>query len=234
MAKIQFGGTVMDARGKVGGGMYSKNRSGAYIKRKVTPTNPNTGPQTVVRTHFTDLTKAWGGTLTPANRTNWNNFAALWPRTDVFGNSVKISGQNMYISLNQRALQIGSAIIADPPADLTVASIPVDSTSLVVASTPGSMIFNQTALKPAASSAFYVFATPALPPGRSPKLSDYRYIGSPTPATTGFPAGVDVSTFWEDVFGTIVAGAKYGVRVGTIDNITFGVNIAVEMVAISS
>jgi hypothetical protein len=55
MAKINFGQTVNDARGKLGGTVFSKNKSGAYTRRKVTPANPRTVAQSRVRNFFGTL-----------------------------------------------------------------------------------------------------------------------------------------------------------------------------------
>lgn len=45
MAKIKFGMMMTDARGKLGGQVFSKNRSGSYVRTKVTPVNPQTTTQ---------------------------------------------------------------------------------------------------------------------------------------------------------------------------------------------
>jgi hypothetical protein len=52
MAKIKFGMMMTDARGKLGGHVFSKNRSGAYVRTKVTPVNGQTTAQTGVRAIF--------------------------------------------------------------------------------------------------------------------------------------------------------------------------------------
>ena len=66
---------------------------------------------------------------------------------------------------------------------------PFDLSSVTATTT--SLVFNQTAADPeGVGTSWYIFATPGLPPGRNPKLSDYRYIAAPAAATTGFPAPV--------------------------------------------
>lgn len=230
--KVQFGNIASDARGKIGGTTYSKNRSGAYAKRKTSPTNRNTTAQSVVRTNFTGLTKAWGSVLSGAQQTEWNNFATLWPRTDVFGNSVKISGQNMFISLGQRALQIGLPYLLDPPADLSVIPIPIDPTSLEV--NPATIQFAQNGAAADATQLFYIFATPPLPPGRQPKSSDFRFIASQAGAVAPYPAEVSMTAAYIAVFGAPSTGSRVGFAVGTINNVTFGVDQAVQMNVITS
>jgi len=46
--KMKFGAIVVDGRGKIGGHVASKNRGGAYLRTKVTPSNPQTGYQAAV------------------------------------------------------------------------------------------------------------------------------------------------------------------------------------------
>lgn len=49
MALVQFGGGILDARGSIGGQVFSKNRFGNYMRARITPVNPNSARQAVVR-----------------------------------------------------------------------------------------------------------------------------------------------------------------------------------------
>ena len=57
--KLKFGAIVTDGRGKIGGHVASKNRSGAYLRTKVTPSNPNTVAQVQVRSILASLSQSW-------------------------------------------------------------------------------------------------------------------------------------------------------------------------------
>lgn len=59
--KLKFGAIVVDGRGKIGGHVASKNGAGAYLRTKVTPTNPQTARQSFVRALFAAITAAWSG-----------------------------------------------------------------------------------------------------------------------------------------------------------------------------
>lgn len=50
---------AVDGRGKIGGHVASKNRSGAYARIKVTPVNPQTTFQQVARNLLTSLSQGW-------------------------------------------------------------------------------------------------------------------------------------------------------------------------------
>lgn len=51
-----FGPNVEDLDGKVGGIVYSKNKSGSYIKAHVKPRNPNSNAQSTIREQMPNIT----------------------------------------------------------------------------------------------------------------------------------------------------------------------------------
>jgi hypothetical protein len=115
MAKIKFGMMMTDARGKLGGQVFSKNRSGAYIRTKVTPTNPQSTFQSAVRQSFGAFSQAWSG-LTDAQRTAWDGAVSQWSTTDIFGDLKNPTGKNLYLRLNQQATQAGFSSFTAVPA----------------------------------------------------------------------------------------------------------------------
>jgi hypothetical protein len=114
MAKIKFGMIVTDGRGKLGGQVFSKNRGGAYIRTKVTPTNPQSTAQTLVRQSFAEYSQNWSA-LTAALITAWNASVSSWSKTDIFGDLRNPTGKNLYLRLNQNATLAGYPGISSPP-----------------------------------------------------------------------------------------------------------------------
>ena len=106
MAKIKFGMIVTDGRGKLGGQVFSKNRGGAYIRTKVTPSNPQSPAQTVVRQAFAEFSQNWSA-LTAELITAWNAAVSSWSTTDIFGDLRSPTGKNLYLRLNQNAVLAG-------------------------------------------------------------------------------------------------------------------------------
>lgn len=104
MAKIKFGMMMTDARGKLGGQVFSKNRAGAYVRTKVTPSNPRTISQMESRSILGTLSAGWNA-LTDAQRASFNNAVSAWQKTNIFGDMVKPTGKNLYTSLNKNLLQ---------------------------------------------------------------------------------------------------------------------------------
>lgn len=119
MAKIKFGMMMTDARGKLGGQVFSKNRSGAYVRTKVTPSNPRTPDQMAGRGILGSLSASWSG-LTDLQRRAWNNAVSDWEKTDIFGDSRKPTGKNLFTGLNKEIEQSGGTRILVPPAKIII------------------------------------------------------------------------------------------------------------------
>lgn len=115
--KIKWGALVVDGRGKLGGHVASKNRGGNFLRTKVTPSNPSTLAQTLVRTIFAIISTAWS-TLTGAQRASWNNAVEDFSTTDIFGDIKKPSGKNLHQKLNQNLLLVGGSVLNTAPAKL--------------------------------------------------------------------------------------------------------------------
>lgn len=96
-----------DLSGSLGGIVASHNRGGPYFRNRAIPTNPATPEQVVLRTAMTVLVAAWNDDLTPAQRTNWETYAANVPLTNRIGESRNVTGQNMYVRGNIVAIQTG-------------------------------------------------------------------------------------------------------------------------------
>ena len=99
MARIKFGMMMTDARGKLGGQVFSKNRSGAIVRTKVTPRNPQTFAQASARSRLGSFSSGWAS-LTEEMREGWNSAAAGVTLTNVFGDAYNPSGKNYYVMLN--------------------------------------------------------------------------------------------------------------------------------------
>lgn len=190
--KIKFGAIVADGRGKIGGHVASKNRSGAYMRTKVTPTNPNTIAQSEVRSLFASLSQNWR-MLTPAERLAWNNAVSDWQSTDIFGDIKKPTGLNLYVKLNANLSSVSAGLLTLPaqkgetpsayPVSATY-SLATKSVTLVMSDNSGDTID------------VIVRATPPVSPGVSFVKSELRVIGN-----------------YQGALGTVVASgyvAKFG------------------------
>lgn len=110
MAKIKFGMFMTDARGKVGGQVFSKNRGGAYVRTKVTPANGQTARQSFVRQLLGAISQSWSG-LPQSARDSFDGAVAQWSKTDIFGDIRNPTGKNLFTRLNINLANSGQAEI---------------------------------------------------------------------------------------------------------------------------
>jgi hypothetical protein len=214
MAKIKFGMMMTDARNKLGGQVFSKNRGGAYIRTKVTPVNPATTFQLAVRAVFAFLSQNWRA-LTEAQRDAWNTATANFTSTDIFADVRTPSGINLYKKLNQNLSTAGQAFIATPPLPATV--LPVLLDNIVADAAPQTLTLNDAIGPVPAGHTLIIEATPNLSPGKNFVKSEFAIIGTRAAATV-FPIAAIAD--YTAKFGAMVAGQKVFVRCRTINNTT--------------
>lgn len=220
MAKFNASGVGGDIRGKLGNSVFSRNKGGAIIRQKVTPNNPKTASQQQVRQNFGQNSKAWSGTLTQDQRNAWTAFAAANPVNNVFGNSITLTGLAMYNRLNQVLLQIGAAVISDPPVAYSVEQLP-GATALSVDSDGGELdvILTTAAGSVSSATSYYIFATPGLAPGKTPNQSLYRFVAA-MPAGSSIGGSIDITTPYQTKFGLPSAGTQVWCDVAQVNNET--------------
>lgn len=114
MALIQPGPIASDIRGSMGGSVFSRNRSGLYIRRRVAPVNPQTPSQTQIRDYVAQLQARFRDTLTAAQRAAWAASANASTAKNKLGLGITLTPQNVYLKINTIALKVGLSEIDDP------------------------------------------------------------------------------------------------------------------------
>lgn len=212
--KAKFGAIIVAGSGKIGGHVASKNRSGAYIRTKVTPVNPQTSYQQGQRTDFTSLAQGWRA-LTQAQRDAWNAAVDGFKRTDVFGDLKTPSGFNLYMRLNGNILAVGKTVISTPPLPSDVSAFTSISLAADFSDTSLDLTF---APAIAVGTSVQLFASPALSAGKAFVKSELRLIDTLI-STDVSP--VDIAAAWQAKFGSFpAAGSKIFVAVKQVDDIT--------------
>lgn len=135
MALIKFGQIIAEARGSLAGTVFSRNTAGSYMRQKVSPVQPRTPAQTLVRTLLTAVAQTWRG-LTEAQRVAWNTVAPLFPNVNVYGDNVPLTGFGLHSKLNRNRQEVNEALLTDPPAQeevegLTALSLAIDNAEVV-------------------------------------------------------------------------------------------------------
>jgi len=116
--------------GSVGGVVASHNKGGAYLRNRSVPTNPRTNRQQLARQALGGAAESWK-TLTGAQREQWEGYSSSTPVVNRLGESITLSGFNMYVRAYAFFVSAGEAaqVVSDGPAvpglvslgDITVA-----------------------------------------------------------------------------------------------------------------
>lgn len=212
--KMKFGAIVVDGRGKIGGHVASKNRGGAYLRTKVTPSNPNTSLQAAVRNRLTALAQGWRN-LTASERESWNNAVANFAGTNIFADKVNPSGINLYTKLNANLLEVGSAAITLAPLPSEVVPVLTVSATAAAGVPAFSVVFTPTPVP--AKTAFIIRATGQVSTGVSNLKGKFRNVDVLLFADT---SPKNLLSAYTAKFGSLVAGQKIGVEIVPVNTVT--------------
>lgn len=203
MAKVMYGGGVSQMSGSQAGTVHSRNRGGFYTRNRVSPLNPNSATQVMVRSQISDLSTQWSTVLTQAQRDAWTALAAAFPTTDVLGQVIVLTGLQMFVRQNTPLGYAGESYLLDAPINLDVtsltslaATVDVSASTMLIDFAPGPV---------PAGHDLQVYATPLLSPGVSYVKNKVRIISTLTAATA---TPVDVKDDWAAMFGTLPAAGQ--------------------------
>lgn len=132
MALIKLGGGVSDIRGSIGGTVFSKNRYGSYTRNRTIPVNPGSAAQTKIRACSGQIRDAWFNTLTTAQRAAWAVYANNVQVQNRLGETITLTGWNMFARTNLAMLYNDYDIVADAPTEFSLAE--QDSTLAITVS----------------------------------------------------------------------------------------------------
>lgn len=209
MAKLLFTAFLADARGKLNGSVFSKNRGGAYVRTKVTPTNPQTSYQSLVRSRLANFSAAWRG-LSESVRAQWNASVSTFARTNVFGAQKLLSGHQLYVGLNSQIEAAGGSAITSPPLPLGATSLTALAIAIDISDTEVEATFAPTV---PTGHAMVVEATAPMSPGISNYSNQFRQIAVTAAAATS------PQNYWADYiakFGAPAAGQKVALRLRNV------------------
>lgn len=131
MGIIIFESPVAGIRGKVGGLIYSANKSGAYIKGWGRGSNPRTALQTAHRSSLIQFAQSWGA-VSAENKTAWDVFAALEAqnKTNPLGETFSVSGFSWFVGININRANVGQAQLDTAPTVAIPGTPTIESTFL--------------------------------------------------------------------------------------------------------
>lgn len=213
MSKIKWGAIVVDGRGKLGGHVFTKTRSGATMRTKVTPVNPQTPAQAAARSRLGSQSQAWRG-LTEAQRIGWNDLAQRTAKTNIFGDQYFPTGKNLFTGLNSNLLLIGTVPIVNTPelVEMPVvlnASVRIDGPPFEV-NTSFSFTGNTANVK------LVCEATAPMSAGRFNFDGSYRIVSTDSAEM----ASLELGLLYQSKFGMPSTGQKVGFRFYFVEETT--------------
>lgn len=225
MAKLKFSAWLSDARNKLNGSVFSKNRYGNYIRNKTTPVNPQTPYQQAQRQMLGSLSAQWRS-LTTAQRQGWIDAAPNFPVTDAFGDTIILAGNALFIALNKNLINAGEESIDSAPTPEQTPTLAISDLT-AAAGTPALSFTIDPSTAPA-NHVLFVKATPGLSPGINFVKNRLRFIGLGTISS----GSVDILTEWQDRFGTLVAGQRISVVAYFVNSATGQAGVPVKATVI--
>jgi hypothetical protein len=122
--------------GSQAGTTASHNRAGQYYRNRRSPVQPvGTGRRAFIRSTFGNMSKAWSA-ISPAQQAAWSAYAESYPRTDSLGQSIKLTGQQMFVACNTSLMNAGLSQLNDPPVSNAVTPVGIITFSATNTGTP--------------------------------------------------------------------------------------------------
>lgn len=212
---------ISEARGKLGGSVFSRNASGQYVRAKTQPANPQTVSQQANRALFATAAKQWS-LLSEATRAQWSGAAAGLVRRDSLGQKFTPSGFNTYLRAYFNIQVYGGGAAPTSPfgaaltpdtAVLTLFAFPVGSGKALLQVTKAASVAWP-------GSGWKAWGSLCQPPGvnfMGPAM--YRRLGTPDSVSTNT---MQLENAYFHTFGAQpwVVGTRLFVKIAHVDAIT--------------
>lgn len=140
MALVKYGGGIVQMSGSIAGNTHARNRFGNYIRPRTKPVNPRSARQMGARVLMMFLAEQWRESpMTSTIRTAWQTYANSVNWLNKLGESVKLTGFNMFIRGNTSLMTAGGDLITAAPTDL---GLPAADPTLAVTSSAATQLLS--------------------------------------------------------------------------------------------
>jgi hypothetical protein len=204
--QVKFGAIIVDGSGKVGGHVITRNHYGKAMRTKVTPAQPHSSAQQIVKARMTAAAQAWRG-LNSGVREAFASLAANVSRTNAFGDVSRLSGFALFMRLNRNLSEAGGSPLTTCPVQPVSQSV-LTLTLAAAAGTPNVTLGGTASDTPTAFTLIMQF-TPQISAGIAYANSKFRTLAHQVGAAT---ITYDGTTSYPAKFGTLVAGNKIFAR----------------------
>lgn len=212
MAKIMPGSLAGAVSGAVGNDVFSHNRYGSYIRKRVIPTKRDTVYTLAARNQLMQASRGWGA-LTAAQQAAWVTWAQTNPITDRLGQKQILSGNAAYVQINARMLQAGESMLDLPP--VAAAPAAVATVTLTASDAAASLAFTASPL--AAGLKLWVWAALTDSPSAGYVANRMKLI---TVSAAALVSPLDIFALLGARFGTLITGQGLIVQVQVFDSAT--------------
>ena len=187
--------------GSIAGTTHSHNRAGQYTRNRRSPVQPvGTGRRAFIRSAFGAASTGWSA-LTATVQAAWTTYADGHPITDSLGQSIKLTGHQMYVAVATQLHNCVAAAPTAPPISSSVAA-PVLTVFTAVAST-GIVTITMTVSGASTDFILVAFARPQ-GSGRNQVTAYWQASVLPGNSTGNATTGALVTA----QFGALVAGQR--------------------------
>jgi hypothetical protein len=188
---------------------YSHNKGGQYTRNRRSPTQPvGTGRRAFIRSAFGNASSAWGA-LSAANQAAWVSFAPGHPITDALGQSIVLSGHQLFVGVATALLNVLQALPTVPPASTTTAT-PICTVFSVTHL--GVITLTLTASGGATDFILVAFSAP-----QSPGITFCKTFWQQTHIAGNSTGGATYGAAYVAQFGTIPTGSKVFVKLTPVN-----------------
>ena len=108
MAGIRLGALAQDVRGTVGDLVYSRNRSGPFVRARSTKPLATSDWRTIVQAGWNETGRMWREDLSEAQRDSWRIWAAAHPLPNKLGGTSILCAYSAYQQIRMRLYILGS------------------------------------------------------------------------------------------------------------------------------
>jgi len=123
MSLVKYGGGIVQMSGSIAGTTHARNRFGNYCRARTKPVNPRSSRQSAVRSLVMMLAEQWRESpMTDNIRLAWQVYANSVNWTNALGESVTLTGFNMFIRSNIARITAGLDLVTAAPVDLGLPS----------------------------------------------------------------------------------------------------------------
>lgn len=114
MARVTYGGGITNFGGSIAGTTFQKTLAGSIARTRTTRASRTTTKMALIQLETFNSMQRWRS-LVSSQQDDWNTYASLHNRIDIFGAEHKLSGCNWFVSINSNLALVGSTFVVNPP-----------------------------------------------------------------------------------------------------------------------